>query len=216
MALRQTLRALPVFDRPLPGFDPTAAPARPEQLFLAWLGEAIAAGVVEPHAMTISSVDAAGYPDSRVLLLKDVANGGWQFAGSAQSAKGRQLAGNPRAALCFYWREQGRQVRVRGDVRPAPRPVAEQDFLARSPSGRAASLIGEQSAVLPGLRQLAERMDEARRQVTDEPGLVPAHHTVFEVRPVSVEFWQGDHDRLHVRLRYRRDGDGWNRELLWP
>jgi pyridoxamine 5'-phosphate oxidase len=216
MTLRQTLRSLPVFDRSLPGFDPADAPAEPEALFADWLREAVGAGVVEPHAMTISTVDADGYPDSRVLLLKDVDADGWQLAGSAHSAKGRELAAAPKAALCFYWREQARQVRVRGDVEVAPRAVAEQDFLARSPAGRAASLIGEQSAVLPGLRDLDERMSASRRLVEEQPELVPEHHTVYRVRPFAVEFWQGDHDRLHVRLRYRRNDGGWARELLWP
>jgi pyridoxamine 5'-phosphate oxidase len=205
-----------VFDRELPGFDPGRAPDRPEALFVTWLAEAVEAGVAEPHAMTLSTVDADGAPDSRVLLLKDVDADGWQLAGSAASAKGVQLAATPKAALAFYWREQARQVRVRGDVEIAPRAVAEQDFRERSPSGRAASLIGEQSAVLASPHQLDERMAAARAQVEAAPDATPDHHTVYRVRPFAVEFWQGDHDRLHVRLRYRREGDGWARELLWP
>ena len=103
MTIRDLLRSLPVFDRPLPAFDTESVPGEPSALFLSWLHEAIDAGVSEPHAMTLSTVDAEGRPDARVLILKDVDPTRWQFATAAISAKGTQLAARPHAALSFHW-----------------------------------------------------------------------------------------------------------------
>jgi pyridoxamine 5'-phosphate oxidase len=197
-------------------FDPDATPAHPNGLFVSWLEEAVAAGVVEPHAMTLSTVDADGMPDLRVLLLKDVDDKGWQFATDADSAKGRQIAEQPVAALGFYWREQGRQVRVRGSVVPLDRETSASDFLARPLGSRVASLASEQSGVLLEPEVLDQALAAAGRAVDANPDLVSEGHTVYAVNPVSVEFWQGDAQRRHVRLRYRRAGDSWTRELLWP
>jgi hypothetical protein len=98
VTVRDLLRGLPVFDRPLPAFDTESVPGEPSALFLSWLHEAIDAGVSEPHAMTLSTVDADGRPDARVLILKDIDADGWQFATATTSAKGAQLAGRPHAA----------------------------------------------------------------------------------------------------------------------
>jgi pyridoxamine 5'-phosphate oxidase len=214
--VRDLLRGLRVFDRPLPSFDPGAVPPEPVSLFLAWLGEAVDAGVCEPHAMTLSTVDARGRPDSRVLILKDVDNGGWQFATAATSAKGAQLTATPHAALNFYWREQGRQIRVRGQVSAAGPAASAADFRARPDGSRIAGLVGQQSAVLTDPRMLARAMEAARQRLADDPLAVAADHAVYVVSPAEVEFWQGDHQRQHVRLRYRRSGAAWVTERLWP
>ncbi|MBG0564334.1 pyridoxine/pyridoxamine 5'-phosphate oxidase [Actinoplanes aureus] len=216
MSIRDLLRGLPVFARPLPAFDPAGAPDDPHDLFAAWFAEAVGAGVVEPHAMTLSTVDADGLPDTRVLLLKEFDGRGWQFATDATSAKGRQVAANPAAALGFYWREQGRQVRVRGSVTALDRAAADGDFLARPVGARVASLASTQSAVLDDPADLERALAAAGQTVENDPGTVCAEHTVYAVTAVSVEFWQGDKERRHIRLRYRRDGDAWVRERLWP
>nr|WP_236646931.1 pyridoxal 5'-phosphate synthase [Micromonospora acroterricola] len=216
MSIRDLLRGLPVFARPLPLFAPGDAPDHPDDLFVSWLGEAVAAGVMEPHAMTLSTVDADGLPDTRVLLLKDLDDRGWQFATDADSAKGRQVAGQPGAALGFYWREQARQVRVRGSVTPLDRQASAGDFLARPVGSRVASLASRQSEVLAGPADLEHALAAAEEAVRDDPQVLCASHTVYAVTPVTVEFWQGHAERRHVRLRYRRVGDAWIKELLWP
>ena len=155
MTVRDLLRGLPVFDRPLPAFDTELVPSEPSALFLSWLHAAIDAGVSEPHAMTLSTVDAEGRPDARVLILKDIDADGWQFATATTSAKGTQLAARPHAALSFHWREQGRQVRVRGAVTAADPGVSAADFLAKPDGSRIAGLVGRQSAVLEDPRKLA-------------------------------------------------------------
>jgi pyridoxamine 5'-phosphate oxidase len=216
VTIRDLLRNLPVFDRPLPDFDTDQVPDEPVSLFVSWLGEAIDAKVVEPHVMTVSTVDAQGRPDSRALILKDVSDGSWQFATSATSAKGAQLAANPQAALSFYWREQGRQVRLRGQISVADQATRDADFLARSDAARIASLVGQQSAVLQDPAALARAMEVARQRLADDPLAIAPDHTVYVLTPAEVEFWQGDHRREHIRLRYRRSGAGWVTERLWP
>jgi pyridoxamine 5'-phosphate oxidase len=214
--MRDLLRALPVFARPLPGFDPGTAPDDPASLFVSWLGDAIEAQVAEPHVMTLSTVDARGRPDARVVILRDVSDEGWQFTASAAGVKGPQLTANPQAALSFYWREQGRQVRVRGQVAAAEPSVSAAEFLAQSEGSRIADLVGRQSTVLPDPAELAHAMEAARQRLADDPTLVAPDHTVYTLTPAEVEFWQGDRQRRHIRLRYRRAGLGWVAERLWP
>ena len=114
---RQLLRALPDFPDELPDFDPAAAPADPAELFRRWLGEALEAGVPQPNACSLATADELGRPSSRMLILKNIDDdGGWHFATSRISRKGRELTANPHAALNFFWQQQGRQVRVAGDV----------------------------------------------------------------------------------------------------
>jgi pyridoxamine 5'-phosphate oxidase len=213
---RDLLRTLPVFDRPLPDFDTGKVPDEPVSLFVSWLGEAVDAKVVEPHVMTLSTVDELGRPDARVLILRNVSDEGWQFTASATGAKGTQLAANPQAALSFYWREQGRQIRVRGPVAAAEPSTSAADFLAQSEGSRIADLVGRQGTALQDSAELAREMEAARQRLADDPLLVAPDHTVYVLTPAEVEFWQGDRQRQHIRLRYRRSGAAWVTERLWP
>ncbi|GIF05804.1 pyridoxine/pyridoxamine 5'-phosphate oxidase [Actinoplanes siamensis] len=210
------LRTLPAMAGELPRFDLGRTPAEPRELFLRWFGEAVAAGVREPHVMSLSTVDQDGLPDVRVLLLRDLDERGWHFASDRTSAKGRQLGARPAAALGFYWREQGRQVRVRGTVIDLGPEAAAEDFLARSPLSRLAMLSSAQSDVVTDPQNEGPARAEAERLIAADPDFVPAAHAVYAVDPVGVEFWQGDPGRRHVRLRYRRTADSWLREQLWP
>lgn len=216
MTIRDLLRGLPVFDRPLPTFDTDSAPEHPLELFHEWFRSALDAEADEPHVMTLCTVDADGQPDARSLILKDLNEVGWQFATGSRSAKGRQIAGNSQVALLFYWRGQGRQVRVRGAARAAAPETSRQDFLDRPEGSRIATLAGRQSDVLPDPSALDRELAAVRARMAADPELVAETHTVYTVVPDSVEFWQGDQERKHIRLRYLRDGTGWRRELLWP
>ncbi|MEU8821224.1 pyridoxal 5'-phosphate synthase [Actinoplanes sp. NPDC048796] len=210
--MRDYLRALPVFAGELPSFDPSAAPARPDQLFIEWLMAAVDAGVREPHAMTLSTAGAG----ARVLILKNVDEDGWQFAAHAASPKGRELARDPVAALTFYWSPQGRQIRVRGPVHPAPPERSAADFLARPPGSRAEASLGRQSQVLADRAVLDEAVAGARHRIDTDPDFVDPGWTLYTLAPDRVEFWQADKERKHTRLRYARTPSGWTRDLLWP
>ncbi|MFI5534197.1 pyridoxal 5'-phosphate synthase [Kitasatospora sp. NPDC051853] len=213
---QEWLRGLEVFAGPLPEFDPALAPGDPVRLFVAWLEEAVADGVREPHAMTLSTVDAAGDPDARVLILKGVGAAGWQFAAHALSPKGEQLAGHPQAALTFYWPELGRQVRVRGSVTSGTAEESAADFLARSPSARAEALTGRQSRRVEDTDAGPDgALDKALALIEQEPGLVDPAWTRYTLAATRVEFWQAARSRAHTRLRYERDGEHWQRYRIW-
>ncbi|MGY4858178.1 pyridoxine/pyridoxamine 5'-phosphate oxidase [Cryobacterium sp. AP23] len=148
-SLRTRLRALPDFPEDLPRFDPAAAPADPAELFLAWLEEALAVGVRQPHAFSLATVNTGGVPSSRMLILKDLDADGWQFATARTSRKGRELAENPRAALNFYWSELGRQVRVVGSVVELSAEASARDWAERPAADAAANPAWQLYAVRP-------------------------------------------------------------------
>lgn len=192
----------------MPAFDPEKAAPTPEDQFVAWLDEALAAGVSAPHIVTLSTVEENGWPAARTLILKDVSAAGWQFAG--------QKGVLDNAALTFYWAGQGRQVRVRGPVTAAPTGESAADFLARSPAARAESFAGRQSMPLASADDLDTAVRAARARIDAEPDLVAAAWILYTVHAEQVEFFQAAHDRKHIRLQYLRAGTGWHRRLLWP
>ncbi|OLT53969.1 pyridoxal 5'-phosphate synthase [Cellulosimicrobium sp. CUA-896] len=216
--LRDRLRALPVLGEDRPGLDPGRAPEDPVELFVAWLEDAIDAGVRAPHAATLSTADAGGRVDARTLLLQDVGPDGWVFATRADSPKGRALAQNPNAALTFLWPERARQVRVRGAAVPLGPRASAADVLARSDPSRATALAGPQSAPLPSAAAYREAWDAALERVRGEPDLVLDVWTAYALEATSVEFWASSPSHGQVRLRYdaARTGPRWSRELLWP
>lgn len=217
-SLRERLRALPVFGPNLPGLDVDAAPDDPGTLFVRWLDDAIDAGLPAPHAATLSTADASGRVDARTLILKDVDGDGWVFATRADSPKGVALAQNPNAALTFFWREHGRQVRVRGPVVPLDAETSAADFLDRSDFSRATALAGSQSAPLASRAAYREAWDAALDRVRAEPGLVLDAWTAYALEPTSVEFWASS-GAGQTRLRYTAASGApttWTKELLWP
>ncbi|MFJ1588505.1 pyridoxal 5'-phosphate synthase [Streptomyces sp. NPDC088197] len=214
--LREILRGLDVFDGDLPPFDIAELPADPHELFIEWLLAAVAAGVREPHAMTVSTLGADGDPAARVLIVKNVSAAGWEFASDTGSRKGRELAAHPAAALTFYWSPLARQVRIRGRVETAGPEASAADFLARSPGARAEALLGRQSAPLSDLATRDAAVREAAGRIERDPDLVAPGWALHTLRADSVEFWQGDRDRRHTRVNYVRTEGGWERGLLWP
>lgn len=218
-SLRDRIGAARVPDTELPSFETDAAPDTPLTLLVAWFDAAIAAGVVMPQAAALATSTAAGAPSVRTLLVKDVDDSAVWFASLSSAPKGRDLAENPRASLVLYWREQGRQVRVTGSVEPGPRAVSEVDFLQRHPNARAMVIAGRQSEPLPAPDEpetVAMLLDAANALIAREPDLVPEAWTAYRLVPSEVEFWQAEPKGGQVRLRYRLDGTGWSRELLWP
>lgn len=215
----RAMRLLRVWDpqvTALPSFDLAAAPAEPLSLFTTWFAEAVAAGQLEPHTMSLATADGEGLPDVRTVMLHDVDARGWHFASHAGSRKGRQLAARPYAALGFYWPVLGRQVRVRGRVTIEPAEVAHADLHARSTGALAAALVGHQSEVLSSCEELERASEAAWARAEREPDVPVPSWTAYVVEPDEVEFFQGDARRRHVRLNYRREDGGWATELLWP
>ncbi|NEA82538.1 pyridoxal 5'-phosphate synthase [Actinospica acidiphila] len=217
--LHALLRSLRVWDpavTDLRPFDVERAPAEPLPLFARWLGDAAAAGQPEPHTMSLATADADGLPDVRIVMLHGADEQGWSFATHAHSRKGGHLAARPYAALTFYWPVLGRQVRVRGPVTAAPPEEAQADLHARSTGALASALTGRQSAVLASPEELTLASEAAWEEARRAPDTPAPSWTLYHLVPEETEFFQGDADRRHVRLRYRREGEGWVRELLWP
>jgi pyridoxamine 5'-phosphate oxidase len=215
--MREVLRGLDVFPAELPEFDVRSAPGDPVTLFLTWLTEAVRDKVLGPHAMTLATADAVGRVSSRVLICKDVGDEGrWYFASDAESLKGRDLAANPCAAASFYWPQHGRQIRISGVATSAGIEASTADFLARPPASRAAALIGRQSEPLDDAADLDAAFRQSRAAVDADPGLIAPGWTLYQLTADTVEFWQADHQRRHIRLQYQRTADNWTSHLLWP
>jgi len=214
--MRDELRLLKSLTGPFPAFEADLTPDEPRDLFSVWLREAIEADIREPHAMVLSTVGEDGAPDARVLILKNLDQRGWHFATTGRGPKGRQIAANPSVALTFYWPQLGRQVRLRGMAFQAEAHERYADFRARAAGARAVALTERQSEALGSSQELDDALKVQHRRLQDEPDLVAAGWALFIVMPHEVEFWQGDSERRHHRLRYRREKTGWLKERLWP
>jgi pyridoxamine 5'-phosphate oxidase len=191
-------------------------PEDPIATFAAWLEEAEASEPRDPTAMAVATVGADGMPSNRMLLLKGVDARGFVFYTNFESRKGRQLLAHPKAALVFHWKSLGRQVRVEGEVTEVSAAEADAYFASRPRQARIGAWASDQSRVLEGRFELEKRVAEfgLKYAVGNIPR--PPHWSGFRVAPRSIEFWQEGKFRLHHRLVYHRDGDGWRIERLYP
>lgn len=191
--------------------------ADPIEQFAAWFEQA-ERDVPLAEAMTIATVDPGGMPDARMVLLRGFGPQGFRFFTNYESAKGRQIAADPRAALVVYWREQDRQVRARGDLEPLPAAESDAYFLTRPRESRLGAWASPQSRPLGGREELDRSLEEVRgRWAEDEEIPRPEHWGGYLLRPSAIEFWQGQQARLHDRFLYtRRDEGGWRIQRLAP
>jgi pyridoxamine 5'-phosphate oxidase len=185
----------------------------PVDLFHEWFEEARAAGVEVPEAMTVATADADGRPSARMLLLKSADERGFTFFTGYESRKGRELAENPRAALVFYWRPLGRQVRVEGTVRRLSAEESDAYWTARPPRSRAAAAASRQSEAIAGRDQLEA---EFERLLPGDEVPRPERWGGYLLEPDAIELWQHRDDRLHERIRFTRAREDWVEEVLAP
>lgn len=182
-----------------------------------WLADAEGAGITEPNAMVLGTADADGRPSARTVLLKGLDVRGLTLYTNLGSRKGREALANPAVSLVFPWIDLQRQVVVAGDAEPTG-PADSDAYFARRPRGsQLGAAASPQSSVIAG-REVLTGAREALDARYPEPSSVPRPEQWGGLRvvPCSVEFWQGRPDRLHDRLRYRRDGDAWLVERLAP
>ena len=183
--------------------------------FERWLADAVAAGIGEPNAMVLATADAQGRPSARTVLLKGVDDDGFVLFTNRDSRKGREVAANPRATLLFPWHDLQRQVIAEGAVGPLT-PDEDDEYFATRPHGsQLGALASPQSQVIPSRDALAAAFDDAAKRYPDAVPR-PPNWGGLRLTPDAVEFWQGRPDRLHDRLRYRREGDAWAVERLAP
>ncbi|MEH7383489.1 pyridoxal 5'-phosphate synthase [Bacillus sp. JJ1533] len=213
--IRKIIRQSKTLAGPFPAFSVNNTPDYPYELFLQWFKEAVEKGEHEPHAMTLSTTDDHGFPDARVLIVKDVDQLGWYFASSSQSEKGKQMKVNPNVALTFYWSLIGRQVRIRGQVVEMNKDLSAKDFLKRGSLARAIALLGKQSSILHEQREFEDALHHEMKKMQENPNRIYPYWTLYRVNPIEVEFWQADKERKHTRVKYRLEGDEWKKNLLW-
>ncbi|MFI4933769.1 MAG: pyridoxamine 5'-phosphate oxidase, partial [Caulobacterales bacterium] len=185
-------------------------------LFAQWLEAALKAEPNDANAMTLATVDEDGMPDARMVLLKGVDASGFTFFTNTESAKGRELAANPKAALMFHWKSLRRAVRVRGTVEPVSAAEADTYFATRARPAQIGAWASEQSRELPSRHALEKRIAEVGFKFGLGKVTRPPHWSGYRVKPQTIEFWRDRPFRLHERLVFERAGEGWRTRRLYP
>ena len=181
-----------------------------------WLADAARHDLLEPNAMILATAGADGVPSARTVLLKAFDEHGLVFFTNYESRKGVQLAENPRAAILFPWHQLQRQVHVEGSVERIPAADSDSYWETRPPGSKIGALASPQSQVITSRDVLEAAAGELRSRYDNHTVPRPEHWGGYRVVPDSVEFWQGRLDRLHDRLRFRREGRDWLVERLAP
>ena len=184
--------------------------------FERWWHEALQSEVEEPNAMTLATASASGKPSARVVLLKGYDQNGFVFYSNYNSNKGRQMADNPQVCLVFFWKELERQVRIEGTVSRVPAEESDAYFSSRPEGSRIGAWASPQSQVIGSRQVLEENVTELEKSFAGKEIDRPAFWGGYLVKPVLIEFWQGRSSRLHDRLQYSLQEDGWKIERLAP
>lgn len=184
--------------------------------FNRWLAEAVEARIKDPNAMSLATVNAAGQPSARIVLLKGVGAGGFLFFTNYGSRKAAELEANPRAGLNFFWAELERQVAIEGVVRKCSREESESYFHSRPVGSQLGAWASRQSQIVPSREWLEQKLEAVTTQYAGREVPLPDFWGGYWLAPSAIEFWQGGLSRIHDRLRYVREESGWRVERLSP
>lgn len=200
-----------------PSFDVCDLEESPFDQFHKWFKQAVDADIMEPNAMTLATVDHDGRPDARMVLLKDADERGFTFYTNYESAKARQLGAHSEATLVFYWDKLFRQVRIRGAVTKVDRDEAQAYWQTRPVKSQLGAIASSQSQTIKDRQQLEDAFKAALdKHGLDKPIPLPNDWGGYRVIPSAIEFWQGQQSRLHDRLVYVLDAEGWQVKRLAP
>jgi pyridoxamine 5'-phosphate oxidase len=190
----------------------------PFALFFAWMAEAEVSEPADPEAMALATVDAHGLPNVRMILLKGADERGFVFYTNCESAKGGELAASPRAALLFYWKSLGRQIRVRGPVEPATEAEADAYFATRHRESRIGACASRQSRPLASRAALVAEVARLTAGFGDGTVARPDYWRGYRLIPLEIEFWRNGPFRLHDRIVFRRAAPQapWTKTRLYP
>lgn len=192
--------------------------ARPDAIeqFEDWFRQALHAGIAEPTAMSLSTMDADGRLSARIVLLKDFDAEGFVFFTNYQSRKAAAVISHPQVALLFFWPELERQIRIEGRAEKVAEAVSDAYFNSRPPGSRIGAWASPQSQVIPARSVLEENVRKLEKTFQNKPVPRPGHWGGFRVQPERIEFWQGRPSRLHDRLLYTRVAEKWQIQRLAP
>ncbi len=189
----------------------------PYALFLMWYKEAQASEINDPNAMTLATVDAEGFPNARIVLLKDISSYGFTFYTNTMSAKGAELAVNPVATLVFHWKSLRKQVRIRGIVAPVTSEEADTYFASRARESQIGAWASQQSQPLESRQVFDDAVAEIDARFTGKIVPRPAHWSGYRVSPRTIEFWHDRPFRLHDRAVYSSENNTeWKIQRLYP
>ena len=189
----------------------------PFELFKIWMKEAEKKEENDPNALSLATANKNGAPSVRIVLLKDVNAEGFVFYTNLESQKSKEIFENPNASMCFHWKSLLRQVRVSGKIASVTNSEADKYFHSRPHGSKIGAWASKQSKVLTNRTELEKRVDDYKKQFSNTKNIPrPSNWSGWMLKPDSIEFWLGEADRIHERLRYFKVKNQWNKELLYP
>lgn len=188
----------------------------PFKQFEIWMNEALHAKINEPTAMSVSTLGNDGFPQSRIVLLKDYSENGFVFFTNYHSQKGNAIAEQPKVSLLFFWPELERQIRISGIAQKTASEVSDRYFASRPIGSQLSAMVSGQSKKIPSRKFLEDKLDQLKSELANESPKRPENWGGFRVIPVKFEFWQGRENRLHDRILFEKENNKWIISRLAP
>ena len=189
----------------------------PLELFKIWMAEAEKKEIRDPTSSSLATVNKAGQPDVRMVLLKGISSKGFVFYTNFESSKGQDLKTNPKAAMCFFWESIKRQIRILGNVTKVNDKEADLYFNSRSYESKISAWASDQSHTMKERSELLKKIEDFKEKYKNEKNIPrPPYWSGWNLNPTSIEFWLHKDHRIHERLRYNKTTSGWEKEILYP